>query len=561
MPQKQPERLSQPQKQAQKQIFEAAPDSWRRIVLENALDAVIGMNQDDIVIEWNRQSEVIFGWTKDQALGRKLSELIIPPDRRSSHHAGLEQFLKTGHGTILNRRIEVEALHRNGSLFPVELTVIPIRLEGSFAFYSFVRDISERKGFQNRLKLERDQADQARYRVEFLSQATKILLAGPSGFESRMEKLARHAVPFLGDGCRIDLIEKGDLIREVTSVVSNPDVATKSSTDAFKISARVMRSGKAERLKGSEFGELICLPLIARGQTVGALTLHLVGPRELDVKGLQIAEELASRAAFAIDNARLLAEANAEIARRGEIEKALRRSEADLQEAVRTRDEFLTIASHELKTPMTTLKLQTQIALLRLERNDRAFFDRGNLARLLESISKQIDRLSHLVEDMLDISRIMHRKLFTNPEAVDLGLLVHDVVERLSEQLTASGSPVRMELESGVVGNWDRYRIEQVVINLLTNAMKYGLGNPIDLAVSRQDGHACLQVRDHGMGISATDLERVFDRFERAISAHSISGLGLGLYISRQIVEIHQGRIWAESVQGRGSTFFVELPT
>jgi signal transduction histidine kinase len=161
---------------------------------------------------------------------------------------------------------------------------------------------------------------------------------------------------------------------------------------------------------------------------------------------------------------------------------------------------------------------------------------------------------------MLDISRISHGKLILSFEEVDLGQLATQVVASFQEQIAAVGAQCAIALEAPVVGHWDRYRLEQVLANLITNAIKYGAGKPIHLSVGTRGDLAILKVKDQGMGIPREGLERIFERFERAVTGVGIAGLGLGLYICRQIVEAHGGKISAESELGIGSTFTVEIP-
>ncbi|MEW6055092.1 MAG: PAS domain-containing sensor histidine kinase [Bdellovibrionota bacterium] len=232
-----------------------------------------------------------------------------------------------------------------------------------------------------------------------------------------------------------------------------------------------------------------------------------------------------------------------------------------LETAVKSRDEFLSIASHELKTPLTSLKLQVQMRKRAIEKQGaQAPFTLERLRQMVEDDEKQINRLNQLVDDMLDITRITAGKLTLQTELVDLCALIQEVTDRFAPQLEAAGCQVFFDADCKVEGQWDLYRIEQVFINLLTNAMKYGAGKPIQIKVSAADGIAKLAVRDYGVGIAAEDHERIFLQFERAISASEVSGLGLGLYIVRQIVEAHGGRILLESKLGEGSLFKVELP-
>lgn len=241
-------------------------------------------------------------------------------------------------------------------------------------------------------------------------------------------------------------------------------------------------------------------------------------------------------------------------------EAELRESEARLQAAIRARDEFLSIASHELKTPLTALILQTQLKKHKIVKGDLAVLQPASIVDFVDSTNRQLGRLGRLIDDMLDISRIAYGTLVLERSRMDLGLLVRDVLGGLAQEIAGSGSELRISVESAIEGEWDRSRIEQVVSNLISNAIKYGKGKPIEVAVTLHEGVAKLVVTDQGIGISKESLVRVFERFERAISANDVSGLGLGLYICRQIVEAHRGRIWGESELGQGSTFAVELP-
>ena len=237
-------------------------------------------------------------------------------------------------------------------------------------------------------------------------------------------------------------------------------------------------------------------------------------------------------------------------------------SEFALQEALRSRDEFLSIASHELKTPLTSLKLQAQLIQRSLKKDDPKAFSKETMQILADQTDRQTHRLIRLVDDMLDISRIRTGRLTIEKEKLDLNFLVRQVVNNMQDQFKQipNGAPNVTYCENAV-GYWDEVRLEQVIINLLTNAIKYGKSQPIDVTISSNENSVILTVRDFGIGIDPKCTEKIFDRFDRGgMSANEISGLGLGLFITKQIVLAHQGEIKVESKLGEGSLFTVELP-
>lgn len=226
---------------------------------------------------------------------------------------------------------------------------------------------------------------------------------------------------------------------------------------------------------------------------------------------------------------------------------------AQAEEAMRLRDEFLSIASHELKTPLTALQLELRALLERIE----SFEPRT--AKKLERASRASDRLADLVESLLDVSRIASGQLLLHYRTFDLSAAAEEVIERLRILADQAECEISFSRSSAVVGNWDRLRIEQVLTNLLSNAFKYAPGTPVAVTVRRDSEHAVLLVRDAGPGFPAVDVAKLFDRFERA-SPPGLGGLGLGLYVARQVVEAHGGRIAAHNNDGPGACVTVRLP-
>jgi signal transduction histidine kinase len=387
------------------------------------------------------------------------------------------------------------------------------------------------------------------------------LLAQSLEVDATLANLARLAVQWFSHVCAVNLLEDGHVTSVAVAAADGPLEAAgrlaferyRGATCAphalrgpFKSGSPVLlRNVGPEALREFAVDEehfealarlrlqsVVIAPLMARGGPVGVLSLGRTHGSAYDGDDLAMAEELGRRAALAVDNAQLFKRAT---------------------EAVAVRDEFLAIASHELNTPLTPLKMQ--IDSLR-----RAKFSAKRTSEKLDGASRQVTRLAKLVSELLDVSRISGGRLHIEPERFDLAMLVHEIVERMSDEAQRVGSHVALRTERPLVGSWDRMRMDQVLTNLLTNAIKYGEGRPIEVRLSRHGEGARIIVRDHGIGVAPEHQRRIFERFERAASARHYGGFGLGLWIARQIVEASGGTIAVESAPGAGSTFIVDLP-
>ncbi len=415
----------------------------------------------------------------------------------------------------------------------------------------------------------RAEAEEAQRRAAFLAEASTALAASLD-FPTTLANVTRLAVPHLADWCAVHTLEADGCIRQLAVAHVDP----KKVEFARELEQRyppdpkapfgvpqVLRSGRAEIL--SEVPESVLqayardaehlrllhelglqsymiVPMVARGRTLGTIAFASAeSSRRYGPDDLALAEDLAYRAAVAVDNAQLYREA---------------------QDAVKVRDHFLSIASHELRTPLSPVHLQIQVLLRAVRAGTLDKMPHGRLLNTLEICDRQIKQLVRLISDLLDVSRIAAGRLDLRWEDVDLSSLVGDVVARFSAEAALAGCPVQVHAQTAVLGRWDRLRLEQVVTNLLSNAVKYGPGQPIDITVEAAENLARLKVRDQGMGIAPEHQARIFQRFERAVSGHSYGGLGLGLFIVHQIVLALGGSIWVQSEVGKGSTFTVELP-
>lgn len=273
----------------------------------------------------------------------------------------------------------------------------------------------------------------------------------------------------------------------------------------------------------------VSVPLLVRGRVMGAITLAARPVRVYGRADVDLAEELARRAAISLENARLY---------------------RATKEAVRSREEFLAVAAHEIRGPICALRLAVQ-ALRR---------GHADANELLDTIEREERRLTGLVDQLLELGHMQAGALELVFEEVDLADVVRDVSARLSSELARSGSTLSTQVEGRVVGHWDRARLEEVAGNLLSNAIKFGRGKPIEITVRARDDRVVLCVSDHGIGIDEHAMEAIFEPFERAVPRRRYGGLGLGLYIVRTIVRALGGSIREDSTPGQGSTFTVELP-
>jgi signal transduction histidine kinase len=277
-------------------------------------------------------------------------------------------------------------------------------------------------------------------------------------------------------------------------------------------------------------GSRMCVPLRRRDTVIGVISLVSTTPdRTYSSADVAFAEEVAIRVAMAVENAQLYRRA---------------------QKAIRIREDFVSIASHELKTPLTPLKLQLASLQRRLPEDRKVLLDRLAVA------DRQVDKIEELVSQLLDVSKIAAGRFDLQPQWVDLKRVAERVVERFATNPTGSSFIVQGAARALL----DPFRMEQVVTNLVSNAVKYGEGKPIEVELSVEDDRARIVVRDHGIGIGPREQARIFERFERAVSPSEYGGFGLGLWIARQVVEASGGKISVASELGKGAEFTVVLP-
>jgi PAS domain S-box-containing protein len=383
---------------------------------------------------------------------------------------------------------------------------------------------AERDQFLEGERAAREEAQAAAARAGLQAEASRLLTS--LDHESALASLAHLLVGAFADCCAVDMIEPDGSMRRVAVAPYGAAGATLPCRPPDAASSLAVLDDHA----------LLGVPLAIAGRPLGAMRLSRAHPRTFGAADLALAEDLAARASLAIEIARLY-----------------RRSE----DALRARDEFLSVASHELRTPIATLQATVDTLLAGAH---GAIPPEGPLARPLRSLGRQAVRLSRLANRIHDAVALTEDGLALHVTQEDLSAIAAAVVARVGADGVRPPGEVTLSAPDPVIGRWDRGRIGQLICSLTANALRFGAGKPVALTVGRRGERALLTVQDHGVGIATDRLPTLFDRFDRAGAARSWGGLGLGLYIVRAIVDLHGGSIRVESRLGEGTTFFVELP-
>jgi PAS domain S-box-containing protein len=548
---------------------EAGEQRFARLIEAIRDYAVFLLDRTGHVMSWNPGAERIKGYRADEIIGRHLSIFYTPEEAQTGKaERELEVATRTG-------RFEEEGwrVRKDGSRFWASVILTAVRDERGelLGFAKVTRDLTERRrAEEERIQLVRSEvaraaAEAAGERFRFLAESS-ALLASTLDFEATVRNVAASVVPRFADWCVVELLED-EKLKTVTVVHVDPAKVAfarelqerwPGSPDSPTGAYHVLRTGQSElyetlsdellRATVSDPDQLrvmhelqlrsaMVVPIQVRERTVGAISLIWAeSNKQYTRDDVSLMEELGRRIGMAIESAQLYRES---------------------QDSVRLRDEFLSIASHELKTPLTTLQLQ--VSGLQRHAGKLADVPIPKVISRVETIDRQVQRLTGLINGLLDVSRATAGRLHLDLSEVDLGEVTRQAVDRLRDDLASAACTVTVETEK-VVGHWDRLRLEQIVTNLTTNALKYGAGRPIEISARQTDGVAELSVRDHGIGISDADQQRIFGRFARAASAEHYGGLGLGLWIVQQFVEAMHGSISVESKVGEGARFTVKLP-
>jgi PAS domain S-box-containing protein len=520
-------------------------------ILAIAVDAIISVDDGQRIIHYNRGAETIFGWSAAEAVGRELSFLL--PGRHREHHAqhlrGFSQAPETSRP--MGQRRAISGLRRDGSEFPAEASISKLPMPDGRNIYTVVlRDITER----------REREDSERHLRESVSSLGETL-----EIESTERSIAQLPIGWLGDAALLDVITgHGSLRRVPARPVDSTLAAALARIAAHPLDmdspsrvVDVLRRGVAEhvpevtdewieahstdksefdRMRALDMGSLLLLPLVAREHVLGVLKIIRTGaPRPFTAADRAIADELALRAAFALDNARLYEAA---------------------QQATIARDHALGVVSHDLRNPISAIGMCARALLNATAESDTE--RRGLVTTIVDST----ELTQRMIRDLLDVASIevgrlaVERRIVAARAIVERGvaLFAREAEER-GVQLTVDEMP---ELPP-IVG--DEERLVQVLANLLGNAMRFtDRGGAVQVSARREGQAVQVSVRDNGAGIPPSELPRIFERYWSVRRNAPKGGTGLGLAIARGIVEAHGGRLWAESTVGAGSTFRFTVP-
>lgn len=516
-------------------------------IVSSSDDAIVSKNLDSVIQTWNHAAERMFGYTAEEAIGKKIY-LIIPKERYGEEVKIIER-LKQGKRI---KHFQTQRQRKDGRKIDVSLTISPIFNDYGqvIGASKIARDITEEVRLQNNL--------------QFFSEASKSL-GSSLDYKKTFQNLASLAVSHIADWCSVS-IKEGNAIEQIAvahidphkvkwakelNKKNPPDPNAKTGvpqvlrtgnsefvpliTDAMLVQA-VKDKAQLELLRKLQLTSAMIVPIKYSNKVLGAISfISAESGHHYTKADLTLAEELANRAGIAIENARLYQKA---------------------QDSIELRDQFISLASHELKTPITSLKMFAQLLEKQFDKKKDIF-----MQNYFMKMDLQIDRLALLVNDLLNVSKIQHGKLEFDWKTVDLNLVIKDTVEML--QTTAVKHKIIVKGTLGKKVYADSYRVYQVLTNLLTNATKYSPNaDKVIVEVTPQKDFAKVTVRDFGIGIKSSEQEKIFGQFYRVNDPNQqkFSGLGMGLFISSEIINRHGGKMSVKSVIGEGSRFSFTLP-
>lgn len=538
--------------EARKEIEQALMESEEKFrgILESAYNAIVIVDENGL-IEYANPKIRMFGYTPNELIGASI-EVLVPETDRIRHRTLHSDYTKAPIARSMGQQPNIRGRRKDGSEFFVDISLCPFQLNGRTIVTAFIKDISE----ERRLAIQEN----------FLLETTHSQ-AETMDFQERLQRTADAIVPKIADICAIYVHEEAGLVAKALAHSNpadieffwkiaklGPGLQVQNAGPEF-----VFKSGQSQllreippqllelsgfsdedldRLKIAKIKSYMAVPLMARGRTVGVMTLVRLAPNSFSRKDLEFAEVIAARSALQIDNARLY---------------------QDAQSSIKLREEILGIVSHDLKNPLAAIMLSKQL----LDRAQDQFDNcvTAQLARPMEIIDRSTKQMHRLIDDLLDFARIESGSLSLKPQSISAATFINDGVQMIRHHSDPKKIQIDVSLPEAPPDVYcDPTRITQVFYNLLGNAVKFSPENSrVSVKMSVAPTFLQVEVADTGPGISPEDLGMIFEKYWRVKGSHK-DGTGLGLYIARKIIESHGGKLWATSELNHGSTFTFTLP-
>jgi PAS domain S-box-containing protein len=520
-------------------------------ILSISADAIISVDEQQCISLFNEGAEKIFGYSRAEVLGTPL-DMLIPERYRAIHRQHLARLASEGTTArrMGDRTAAIFGLRKNGEEFPADAAISNLKIDGRTVLTVGLRDITEQK------RLEREQ--------RFLAEVGPVL-AGSLDYQETLSTIANLAVREIADLCIVEVVEEDESVRRISVASRDPskswlcELLARLPIDRSRphLMQAVLETGRPalmqlpseetiaalaqseehhRALRAAEIRSMVAAPLVAHGKLLGVMAFVSSSPARLyGPTDVRMAEELAHRAALSIENARLYLAA---------------------QRATKTRDEVLGIIAHDLRNPLNSIVLQANLLRRWGPEPER------RSPKPADAIERAAARMNRLIQDLLDVARMEAGRLSVQAAPVDARQALSDAIEAQHTLAAAAGLTLRVEVPAELPEVWaDQDRLFQVFANLIGNAVKFTkAGGRIVVGAVPRDGEVLFWVSDTGSGISADDMPHLFDRFWQGRNA-GLQGAGLGLPIVKGLVEAHGGRIWVESTPGKGSTFFLTIPT
>lgn len=497
-------------------------EARKAAVIEAALDAIVSIDHEGVVTEWNPAAEQLFGFSSALAMGKQMADLIVPPSQARAHRRGMRRYLKTGKSRLLGKRVEFHAVRANGAEFPIELAITRVPTPGQPMFTGFIRDITERRSAEEALRKSEE-----RFRM---------LVEGVTDYAIGMLDPAGRVVSWNAGAERIEGYRSAEILNRKFDVFFTPEDIEQGRPEhalaAVTAQGRHHEEGWRVRKDGSQYWASVSLTALRNERN----QLYGISYIARDMTERKRAEDEIRRA-------------------NSELEQRVDARTAELQTAYREMEAFSYSISHDLRAPLIHISgfvkmLQTE-AETRLDERCR---------RYLKTIAESTQKMGTMIDALLGLSRMSRTELHRIP--VDLARLVNEVIEDLRSDW--EGREVAWKLGQLPEAGCDPTLIRQVLFNLLANALKYTTAREqacIEVGAQRAEHETTIFIRDNGVGFDMKYSGKLFGVFQRLHSASQFEGTGIGLATVRRIIERHGGRVWAEGEPDAGATFYFSLPT